>query len=98
MSSGNGQHLSASQRKILALEQQVSQLEAMRAEFILLINYLVRKDGSYRLYRNDLLAMGPPRTVKAVRASDPVQGDFIEWTLVDPPAEPEKRIIVPGQG
>ena len=67
MSNSNG-HLSASERKILALQQRIAEFEVMREEYALLLNHLVRSNGGqYIFHSEDAKKVIPPKIVRSVR-------------------------------
>lgn len=102
MSNSNG-HRSASQRYADQLEQRIAEYEVMQSEFSLLLNYLVKMNGGvYRLFKADLVVMGPPLIVRTERKfhkrehPEDAHGECIEYTLCDPAAPSDApRIIVP---
>ena len=101
--SGNNGHLSASERKIQALQQRLAEFEIMREEYALLLNHLVVSNGGqYIFHSEDAKKVVPPKIVRTVRRFATQQemadgvpfGQLIIFTLCEP--EPPKLIISPG--
>lgn len=96
MSANNGSHMSASQRKIAAMEQHIAGLEAMKKEYMALMNYLIYTSGGrFEIYKDKMQAMfkGHHEQLRVVKTEfiDPT-GDMILTYGDEPPKEPSPII------
>ena len=95
--STNG-HLSASERRILALESHITALEESRAEYALVLNYLVYYSlpEQYVVHRNKVLDMMKTQhgKLRIIRSEITPSGDMV-WTYGDEPPKEAARIISP---
>ena len=94
----NNGHLSASERRILALESHIAQLEESRAEYALVLNYLVYHSlpEQYVIHRNKMQDMMKAQhgKLRVIRSEITPSGDMV-WTYGDEPPKEASLIISP---
>lgn len=95
----NGQHLSASQRRILQLEAELAKHEASKAEYMALMHYLIATNGGehYDVLLSEMKKLQENKTLLKGVCAEKIKREDGERVLrlsVVEPAEPS-RIIIP---
>ena len=86
---------SAQERRIIALEARLRELETMRKEYSALLNYLVSENGGEFLVREEGLkeVMADERVIRTEIIDHAVYGRCMKFTRCD---GPEKPLIIKG--